>query len=84
MLTFVRAENDSGIPLGYGLGIERYELPGGVEVIGHMGTAAGYRAFVGHLSGQKVDVAMVINAGQAGDPTPVIIRAIQLMVAEAS
>ncbi len=84
MLTFVHANSDSGLPLGYGLGIERYTLPGGVTVIGHFGTAGGYRAFVGYAPAQKVTIAMMINSGEAGDPTPVLIPAIELMVAEAS
>jgi D-alanyl-D-alanine carboxypeptidase len=81
MLAFVHATNDSGIPLGYGLGLERYELPGGLVVIGHMGTAAGYRAFVGRIPAQKVDFALMINTGQAGDPTPTIMSVVKLMVA---
>jgi D-alanyl-D-alanine carboxypeptidase len=86
MLTFVRAGNDSGLELGYGLGLERYDLPGGIKVIGHFGTAGGYRAFVGHAPAQKIDIAIAFNTGQyaPGDPTPVIMRALELMVAEAS
>jgi hypothetical protein len=33
--------------VGYGLGIEQYVLPGGVELVGHLGGAAGDRSFVG-------------------------------------
>ena len=74
MLTFVHAKSESGLPLGYGLGVkERYTLPGGVTVIGHFGTAGGYRAFVGYAPAQKVTIAMMINSGAAGDPTPVLI-----------
>jgi D-alanyl-D-alanine carboxypeptidase len=83
MLTFVHAKSDSGLPLGYGLGIERYTLPGGVTVIGHLGTGAGYRAFVGYVPAQKVDIAMMLNSDQ-GDPTPVLMPALQLMVSGAS
>ena len=81
MLTFVEATDNPG-KVGYGLGIERYQLPGGVEVIGHLGTGAGYRAFVGHLPAQEIDIAMVITSPD--DPTPVLIPALELMVAEAS
>jgi CubicO group peptidase (beta-lactamase class C family) len=86
MLTFVRAGNDSGLELGYGLGLERYDLPGGVKVIGHFGTAGGYRAFVGYAPAQKIEIAIAFTTGQyaPGDPTPVIMRALELMVAEAS
>lgn len=81
MLTFVEAADVPG-KVGYGLGIERYVLPGGVEMIGHLGTTAGYRAFVGELPAQRIDVAMVIN--NPDDPTPVLMPALELMVAEAS
>jgi D-alanyl-D-alanine carboxypeptidase len=81
MLTFVDAKGAPGL-VGYGLGLERYELPGGVEVIGHAGGTAGYLTFVGHLPVQDVDVAMVIN--NRDDPTPVLIPALKLMVAQAS
>jgi D-alanyl-D-alanine carboxypeptidase len=81
MLTFVDAKGAPGL-VGYGLGLERYELPGGVEVIGHAGGTAGYLSFVGHLPAQGVDVAMVIN--NRDDPTPVLITALKLMVAQAS
>jgi D-alanyl-D-alanine carboxypeptidase len=81
MLTFVDAKGAPGL-VGYGLGLERYELPGGVEVIGHAGGTAGYLTFVGHLLVQDIDVAMVIN--NRDDPTPVLIPALKLMVAKAS
>jgi D-alanyl-D-alanine carboxypeptidase len=81
MLTFVDARGAPGL-VGYGLGLQRYELPGGVEVIGHAGGTAGYLSFVGHLPMQDVDVAMVIN--NRDDPTPVLIAALKLMVAQAS
>jgi D-alanyl-D-alanine carboxypeptidase len=86
MLTFVRAGNDSELELGYGLGLERYDLPGGVNVIGHFGTAGGYRAFVGYAPAQKIEIAIAFTTGQYApdDPTPVITRALELMVAEAS
>src|SRR5262249_20613633 len=42
MRTFVPAADPTG-RVGYGLGLERYVLPGGVELVGHMGTTGGYR-----------------------------------------
>jgi D-alanyl-D-alanine carboxypeptidase len=81
MLTFVDAADVPG-KVGYGLGIERYMLPGGVEMIGHLGTTAGYRAFVGRVPAQEIDIAMVIT--NPDDPTPVLLPALGLMVAEAS
>ena len=86
MLTFVEATNDSGLPLGYGLGLERYTLPGGVEVIGHFGTGPGYRAFVGYAPAEKIDIAIAFNAGRyvPADPTPVIMRAFEVMATAAT
>jgi D-alanyl-D-alanine carboxypeptidase len=81
VLTLVPAADVPG-KVGYGLGIERYELPGGVEMIGHLGTTAGYRAFVGRLPAQQIDIAMVIT--NQDDPTPVLMPALELMVAEAA
>jgi D-alanyl-D-alanine carboxypeptidase len=77
MLTFVKATDLPG-KVGYGLGIERWEFPGGVEVIGHLGTGAGYRAFVGRVPAQKIDIAMAITAPD--DPSPVLLPALALMV----
>jgi D-alanyl-D-alanine carboxypeptidase len=81
MLTFVPAKDVGGM-VGYGLGLMRYEWPGGIEVIGHLGTTAGFRAFVGHLPAHDIDVAMVIT--NPDDPTPVLFPAVKLMVAEAA
>ena len=81
MLTFVEATDSPG-KVGHGLGIERYVVPGGVEVIGHAGRTAGYFAFVGRLPAQDVDLAMAITSPD--DPMPVIMPAVELMVAEAS
>ena len=81
MLTFVDATGAPGL-VGYGLGLERYEFPGGVEVIGHLGTSAGYRAFVGNVPAQDLAIAMIIT--NPDDYSPVLLPALELMVAEAS
>jgi D-alanyl-D-alanine carboxypeptidase len=81
MRTFVLTPNDHG-RVGYGLGLERYVLPGGVELVGHMGDTGGYRAFMFHLPAQDIDIAMAIN--RPGDPMPVLTPALKLLVAEAS
>jgi D-alanyl-D-alanine carboxypeptidase len=83
MLTWVEATDNPG-KVGYGLGLERYVLPGGVEVIGHLGTTAGYSAFVGRLPAQEIDVAMVITNRDNPDPSPVLMPALELMVGEVS
>ena len=81
MLTFVKATDVPG-KVGYGLGLERYQFPGGVEAIGHLGTGAGYRAFVGYLPAQKITVALAIT--NPDDPTPVLLPPLKLMLSETS
>jgi D-alanyl-D-alanine carboxypeptidase len=81
MRTFVAAESPEGL-VGYGLGLERYVVPGGVEIVGHMGDTAGYRAFMFHLPAQDIDIAMAIN--NPGDPMPVLTPALKLLVAAAA
>jgi D-alanyl-D-alanine carboxypeptidase len=77
MRTFVAGDQSDG-RVGYGLGLERYVLPGGVEVIGHMGTAGGYRAFMFHLPAQRIDLTMVTN--QPGDPSAALFPALEVLV----
>jgi D-alanyl-D-alanine carboxypeptidase len=81
MRTFAATEDPHGLA-GYGLGLERYVLPGGVEAIGHVGAGAGYFAVILHLPAQDIDIAMAMNTPD--DPTPVLIPALKLLVAEAS
>jgi D-alanyl-D-alanine carboxypeptidase len=83
MLTFVPATEETEGQVGYGLGIARYEWPGGVEAIGHFGGTAGYIALAARLRAQEIDIAMVITA-YGEDPSPVLVPALELMVAEAS
>jgi D-alanyl-D-alanine carboxypeptidase len=70
MLAFTPAP-DVGGQVGYGLGIEQRLLPGGVEVIGHLGTTAGYCAYVGRLQRRRVTVASALNWDE--DPSPVLV-----------
>jgi D-alanyl-D-alanine carboxypeptidase len=81
MRTLTPAADDHGLT-GYGLGLERRVLPGGVELLGHMGTAAGYRAYMFHLPAQRIDLAMVTTTPD--DPMPVLAPALRLLLAEAS
>jgi D-alanyl-D-alanine carboxypeptidase len=76
MRTFVTGDGADG-RVGYGLGLERYVLPSGIEAIGHMGTTAGYRAFMFHLPKGKADIVMVNNSPV--DPTPALMPALQLL-----
>jgi len=47
MLTLAPAQGEGGL-VGYGLGIDQRALPGGAELIGHLGGPA-YRSYVGRL-----------------------------------
>ena len=80
-MSFVPATDERGVT-GYGFGLQPYELPGGVELLGHLGTTAGYRTFVGQLPAQRLDIALVTT--DPDDPSPVLFPAFQLMADEAS
>ena len=66
MLTFASAP-DVGGQVGYGLGIERRVAPGGIELIGHLGGAGGYNAYVGRMPRQQVTFAAAMNS--SADPS---------------
>ena len=55
MLTIAPAQGEGGL-VGYGLGIEQRALPGGAELIGHLGGAV-YRSYVGRLHPTDVTIA---------------------------
>lgn len=76
MANFVNAP-DIGGQVGYGLGLQKYLLPSGLEVIGHLGSGAGYRAFTGYFP--RLDLSMTYAISAAVDPTPVISAALQVM-----
>jgi D-alanyl-D-alanine carboxypeptidase len=77
MLTTAPAEGPGGL-VGYGLGIERRALPGGAELIGHLGGAI-YRSFVGRLHPTGATIALALNVED--DPTPLLLPAIQALAA---
>jgi D-alanyl-D-alanine carboxypeptidase len=66
MLSFAPAP-DVGGQVGYGLGIERRVAPGGIELIGHLGGAGGYNAYVGRMPRQQVTFAAAMNS--SADPS---------------
>jgi D-alanyl-D-alanine carboxypeptidase len=72
MLAIQPAQGEGGL-VGYGLGIERRALPGGAELIGHLGGAV-YRSYVGRLHGTGVTIALALNVED--DPTPLLLPAI--------
>ena len=78
MLDAVPAQGEGGL-VGYGLGLELYAVPGGIELVGHLGGTAGYRSFVGRVRPLGVTMAFVLNAQD--DPTPLIIPALEALAA---
>jgi D-alanyl-D-alanine carboxypeptidase len=76
MLTFAPAP-DVGGQVGYGLGIERRVIPGGAELIGHLGGAGGYFAYVGRLTRPKVTLAAAMNS--SADPSPLLLPVFQAL-----
>jgi D-alanyl-D-alanine carboxypeptidase len=77
MLTIRPAQGEGGL-VGYGLGIERRALPGGAELIGHLGGAV-YRSYVGRLHPTGVTIALALN--MEDDPTPLLLPAIKALQA---
>jgi D-alanyl-D-alanine carboxypeptidase len=78
MFTFIDAIDEGGL-VGYALGVEKYLLPGGVELVGHLGGAPGYRSFVGYLPAQGIHIAAAMNT--QSDPTPVLLPAVEVLTA---
>ena len=77
MLTFGPTPND--VTSGYGLGVEQYSAPGGITLIGHLGGAGTYRAFVGRLRPTGVTFAFVMNFQD--DPSPLIFPVVETLTA---
>jgi D-alanyl-D-alanine carboxypeptidase len=77
MLTIAPAQGEGGL-VGYGLGIEKRALPGGAELIGHLGGAV-YRSYVGRLHPTGATIALAMNAED--DPTPLLLPAVKALLA---
>jgi D-alanyl-D-alanine carboxypeptidase len=78
MLAFSPAPDEGG-QVGYGLGIEQRAAPGGIELIGHLGGAPGYRSYAGRMRPQGVTISFMLNAQD--DPTPMVIPLIEALAA---
>ena len=72
-----RGAPDEGGQVGYGLGIQKYVLPGGLEMIGHSGGTAGYRS--GTFYFPALDLSMAFAISVQGDPMPVILAALRVL-----
>jgi hypothetical protein len=73
------AAHGEGGRVGYGLGIEHYALPGGVELVGHLGGTAGYTSFVGCV--RPLGLTMTLDLNVNDDPTSLVIPAVQALAA---
>ena len=80
MADFVAAEGEGG-RVGYGLGLEKYALPGGIEMIGHSGGTAGYRS--GAFYFPALDLTMTFALSVEDNPIPVILAALKVMAPDA-
>lgn len=61
MKTMVEAPNEAGLPHRYGLGLESYDLPSGVSVLGNSGGAAGYTVMMYQLTGTQTILVTATN-----------------------
>jgi D-alanyl-D-alanine carboxypeptidase len=72
------AQAEGGL-VGYGLGIERRALPGGAELIGHLGGAPGYRSYTGRVHPSNATISFALNTEE--DPTSLAIGVVQALAA---
>jgi D-alanyl-D-alanine carboxypeptidase len=76
MLDFKPASGEPG-QVGYGLGLLRRVLPGGIETIDHLGGTAGYNAYVARLLRQKVTLATAMNS--SADPGLLVLPVLRAL-----
>jgi D-alanyl-D-alanine carboxypeptidase len=81
MTDFVSAPRPGG-QVGYGLGLEKYIFPPGLELIGHMGGTAGYRSFAGYFP--QLDVTIALALSVQVDPSPVIAAVLKVIAPDAA
>jgi D-alanyl-D-alanine carboxypeptidase len=76
MAAFVEAP-DVGGQVGYGLGLQKYVIAGGLEMIGHMGGTAGYRSGTFYFPTLNLSMSFAIDVQD--NPMPVILAALKVM-----
>jgi D-alanyl-D-alanine carboxypeptidase len=82
MLTFVDMPRDAssgGLAVGYGLGVRKHLLAGGIEMVGHAGTTGGYQCFVYYLPVQGITIAGMMNSIPS-DQMRLIFPALEILV----
>lgn len=76
MLTFVDVPEGS-FPMseaaGYGLGMMKFALPSGIEMLGHRGDTAGFSGFVHSLPAEDITMPGMISAMEPMSVLPQII-----------
>ena len=78
MLTLAPAQSDGGLT-GYGLGIEQRTLPDGIQLIGHLGTAGGYRSYIGRIRPGGAIIGFDMNFED--DPTSLLLASLDAITA---
>jgi CubicO group peptidase (beta-lactamase class C family) len=76
MTDFAAAEGEGG-RVGYGFGLEKYMLPGGIEMIGHSGGTAGYRSGMFYFPALRLTMTFALSVED--NPIPVILAALKVM-----
>ena len=83
MLAFVDAPDEAGVPYWYGLGMEKYVLPGGIEMIGHSGSTAGFSADVSSIPTLNITVAAAFNIQDLGSLfLDILLPALEILASE--
>jgi D-alanyl-D-alanine carboxypeptidase len=78
MLTFKPAHDPSEPgQVGYGFGLMRRVLPGGIETIDHLGGAGGYYAYVARLPRQQLTFAAAMNS--SANPSLLLLPVIRTL-----
>ncbi|MCW3021967.1 MAG: hypothetical protein JWR30_1289, partial [Conexibacter sp.] len=54
-------------------------LPGGAQLIGHLGGAPGYRSYTGRAHPSNATISFALNTGE--DPTALAIPAVKALAA---
>ncbi len=84
MLAFVDVPEGAGVsryPVGYGLGIMKFLLPGNIEMLGHPGSTGGFESFVYHLPTQHLTVSGMMSS-TGSDEREVLTPTLELLVPE--
>jgi D-alanyl-D-alanine carboxypeptidase len=83
MTTMIEAPHESGLPHRYGLGLESFEMPGGVAVIGHSGSTGGYAVMMFRVPQRRTTLVTAVNTNDLfTNALEVFIPSLQVITAE--